>query len=46
MTTHDLGAEIPSRADWAEDAVRAHAGAEHLTREEQVLERIAKARSR
>ncbi len=24
MTTHDLGAEIPSRADWAEDAAREH----------------------
>jgi hydrogenase expression/formation protein HypE len=33
-------------ANWAEEAVRAHAGAEHLTREEQVLERIAKARAR
>ncbi|MBO0849108.1 MAG: hydrogenase expression/formation protein HypE [Pseudonocardia sp.] len=35
-----------TRANWAEEAVRAHAGAEHLTREEQVLERIAKARAR
>ena len=34
------------QADWAEEAVRAHAGAEHLTREEQVLERIARARAR
>ena len=33
-------------AGWAEEAVRAHAGAEHLTREEQVLERIARARAR
>ncbi len=46
MTTHDLGPTIPARADWAEEAVAAHAGAEHLTREEQVLERIAKARAR
>jgi hypothetical protein len=30
-------------AGWAEEAVRAHAGAEHLTRE-QVLERIAGSR--
>jgi hydrogenase expression/formation protein HypE len=35
-----------THASWAEEAVRAHAGAEHLTREEQVLERIAKARAR
>jgi hydrogenase expression/formation protein HypE len=55
VTTQDLGASIPSRAGWAEDAVSTaaaeeaanpHAGAEHLTREEQVLARIAKARSR
>jgi hydrogenase expression/formation protein HypE len=46
MTTHDLGSTIPSRASWAEEAVAAHAGAEHLTREEQVLARIAKARAR
>ena len=57
MTTHDLGADVgrapeaaigtsPTRAGWAEEAVAAHAGAEHLTREEQVLERIAKARAR
>ena len=46
MTTQDLGRDIPTRANWAEEAVRAHAGAEHLTREEQVLERIAKARAR
>jgi hydrogenase expression/formation protein HypE len=39
----DLGT---GRANWAEEAVAAHAGAEHLTREEQVLERIAKARAR
>jgi hydrogenase expression/formation protein HypE len=44
--SHDLGAEIPTRASWAEDAVTAHAGAEHLTREEQVLERIGRARAR
>jgi hydrogenase expression/formation protein HypE len=45
----------PTRANWAEEAVAAaaaeeaqhgHAGAEHLTREEQVLARIAKARAR
>ncbi len=46
MTTQDLGSSIPTRANWAEDAVAAHAGAEHLTREEQVLARIAKARAR
>lgn len=44
--TQDLGSDIPMRASWAEEAVAAHAGAEHLTREEQVLERIAKARAR
>jgi len=44
--THDLGASIPTRANWAEDAVAAHSGAEHLTREDQVLARIAKARAR
>ncbi len=37
---------MTTSAGWAEEAVRAHAGAEHLTREEQVLERIARARSR
>ena len=50
MTRQDLGpaigTEIPTRAGWAEEAVAAHAGAEHLTREEQVLERIARARAR
>jgi hydrogenase expression/formation protein HypE len=46
MTTQDLGRDIPVRANWAEEAVAAHAGAEHLTREEQVLARIAKARAR
>jgi hydrogenase expression/formation protein HypE len=46
MTTSDLGPSIPTRASWAEEAVASHAGAEHLTREEQVLARIAKARSR
>ena len=54
MTKNDLGADIPTRADWAEQAVATaaaeaphpHAGSEHLTREEQVLERIAKARAR
>jgi hydrogenase expression/formation protein HypE len=44
--TQDLGSNIPVRANWAEEAVAAHAGAEHLTREEQVLARIAKARAR
>lgn len=53
--TQDLGHSIPVRANWAEDAVSTaaadeaqhpHAGAEHLTREEQVLARIAKARAR
>jgi len=44
--SQDLGSSIPVRANWAEDAVAAHAGAEHLTREEQVLARIAKARAR
>jgi hydrogenase expression/formation protein HypE len=49
--TQDLGSAIPigpgaTRAGWAEEAVTAHAGAEHLTREEQVLERIARARAR
>jgi hydrogenase expression/formation protein HypE len=37
---------VTTSAGWAEEAVRAHAGAEHLTREEQVLERIARARAR
>ena len=46
MSTSDLGSHIPTRANWAEEAVRAHAGAEHLTREEQVLARIEKARAR
>jgi hydrogenase expression/formation protein HypE len=46
MTRQDLGPTIPSRANWAEEAVAAHTGAEHLTREEQVLARIAKARAR
>ncbi|GAA3109233.1 hydrogenase expression/formation protein HypE [Pseudonocardia yunnanensis] len=61
--TQDLGPGIPTRANWAEEAVAAaaaeeaqlahaetqhppHAGSEHLTREEQVLARIAKARAR
>ncbi len=53
--TQDLGRTIAVRANWAEDAVSTaaaeeaqhpHAGAEHLTREEQVLARIAKARAR
>ena len=54
MTSRDLGPSIPTRANWAEEAVaaaadeaqHAHAGAEHLTREEQVLARIARARAR
>jgi hydrogenase expression/formation protein HypE len=52
MTTQDLGPAIPVRAGWAEDAVREaekespHAGAEHLTREQQVMERIDRARAR
>ncbi len=37
---------MTTSAGWAEEAVRAHAGAEHLTRAEQVLERIARARAR
>ncbi len=36
----------PERATWAEDAVAAHAGSEHLRTEEQVLERIERARRR
>jgi hydrogenase expression/formation protein HypE len=44
--TQDIGASSPTRANWAEEAVQAHAGAEHLTREEQVLARIDKARRR
>jgi len=55
VTTQDLGANIPTRstqADWAEEAVteaakeHRHAGAEHLNREQQVLERIDRARAR
>jgi hydrogenase expression/formation protein HypE len=46
VSTQDLGAEIPTRASWAEESVAAHVGAEHLTREEQVLERIERARAR
>jgi len=42
----DVTPAAPSRANWAEQAVADHAGAEHLTREEQVLERIEKARKR
>lgn len=51
MTTHDLGNGIPTRARWAEQAV-AEASAEqlpgspHSSREQQVLDRIAKARAR
>lgn len=47
MTTpSDVTPDTPTRANWAEQAVADHAGAEHLTREEQVLERIEKARKR
>ncbi len=48
--TQDLG--MPRQASWAEEAVRdaeqpgAHIGAEHLTRQQQVLERIDRARAR
>jgi len=35
-----------SAENWAERAVREHAGAEHLSKEQQVLERIDKARRR
>ncbi len=45
-TGSDVTPAAPSRANWAEQAVADHAGAEHLTREEQVLERIEKARKR
>jgi hydrogenase expression/formation protein HypE len=53
-TVSDLG--MPTRAGWAEEAVReaekegphagSHIGTEHLTREQQVLERIDRARAR
>jgi hydrogenase expression/formation protein HypE len=55
MTTQDLGSSIPTRstqAGWAEEAVTEaardspHIGAEHLSREQQVLERIDRARAR
>ncbi|PVZ11843.1 hydrogenase maturation carbamoyl dehydratase HypE [Actinomycetospora cinnamomea] len=36
----------PARAGWAEEAVATHAGAEHLRTEEQVLERVERARRR
>ena len=36
----------PRTENWAERAVREHAGAEHLSKEQQVLERIDKARRR
>ena len=45
-TGSDVTPAAPPRANWAEQAVADHAGAEHLTREEQVLERIEKARRR
>ncbi len=35
-----------TQANWAEEAVAEHVGAEHLSREEQVLERIDRARRR
>jgi hydrogenase expression/formation protein HypE len=39
--------EVEQRTEnWAERAVREHAGAEHLSKEQQVLERIDKARRR
>lgn len=38
------GSDTPTKANWAEQAVADHAGAEHLTREEQVLARIENAR--
>ncbi|MCW2633518.1 MAG: hypE [Pseudonocardia sp.] len=44
MSTSSDTPVAPSRANWAEQAVADHAGAEHLTREEQVLARIEKAR--
>ncbi|MDT7611036.1 MAG: hydrogenase expression/formation protein HypE, partial [Pseudonocardiales bacterium] len=54
MSTSDLG--MPTRANWAEEAVAEaeregpHAGgrigAEHLSREQQVMERIDRARAR
>ncbi|HEY4422361.1 MAG TPA: hydrogenase expression/formation protein HypE [Pseudonocardia sp.] len=60
--TQKIGHNMPTRANWAEEAVAAAAaeeaqlahaetqhprtGSEHLTREEQVLARIAKARAR
>jgi hydrogenase expression/formation protein HypE len=51
MTSHDLGTHIPTRAGWAEEAVTTaaaedHHGAGRGTREEQVLERIARVRAR
>ena len=52
MTTHDLGSSIPTRAGWAEEAVTEaeketpRPGTEHLSREQQVLERIDRARAR
>ncbi len=55
MNQQDLGTDIPTRAGWAEQAVvdagadtaqEHHAGAAHRSREEQVLERIARARAR
>lgn len=50
MSTSDLG--MPRQATWAEEAVREaeaegpHTGAEHKSREQQVLERIDRARAR
>jgi hydrogenase expression/formation protein HypE len=52
MTTHDLGSSIPTRAGWAEEAVAEaeeqtlRPGTAHLSREQQVLERIDRARAR
>jgi hydrogenase expression/formation protein HypE len=47
VTTTNGTAGGPARsAGWAEEAVATHAGAEHLRSEEQVLERIERARRR
>lgn len=45
-TTDGITDGTPRRAGWAEEAVATHAGAEHLRTEEQVLERIERARRR
>ncbi len=46
MTKQGTAAPEQTQANWAEEAVAEHAGAVHLTREEQVLERIDRARRR